>query len=322
MTTMIIDLHTQIWSSVDQLGPEVAARLRQETFANVSLAERDGSPASHEQAMVHVNGSVVIGWRSKRLGAHIPNELIADFVAKAPNRRVGIAGIDPMTDDALDQLETAVGLGLSGVAVSPACQGFHPSNSVAMRIYERCLEMSMPVFVLMPEPLTASTDLAFAQPVHWDEVARSFPELRIVLCQLGHPWIDETLTLLGKHSNIFAEVSGVASRPWQLYNALLSAMTFNVMDKILFGSGFPRDTPAKAIEALYSVNAYSQGTQLPAIPRTQIRSIVERDSLACLGIDAVIETTVSAPTHPPSASSPAAVHDSNEPVGPGGDVPD
>jgi hypothetical protein len=58
-----------------------------------------------------------------------------------------------------------------------------------------------------------------------------------------------------------------------------------VMEKLLFGSGFPFDTPVGAIEALYSVNSYSHGTQLPSVPRSQIRGIVERDSLACLGIE-------------------------------------
>ena len=101
-------------------------------------------------------------------------------------------------------------------------------------------------------------------------------------------WVEETLLLLDKHKNIWADISGVVSRPWQLYNALLSASSFGVMDRLLFGSGFPFETPAKAIESLYSVNAFSQGTQLPAVPRSQIRAVVERDATACLGMDTII----------------------------------
>ncbi|MHC4992376.1 MAG: amidohydrolase family protein [Planctomycetota bacterium] len=282
---MIIDLYTQVWSSFDQLGREIAERFRADR--SQSWSELDGSPPAHEQAMACVDGSVVVGWRSERLGAHIPNELVADFVRRDP-RRVGIAGVDPMRDDVLDQIESALALGLSGIAVSPASQGFHPAHSDAMRIYERCLELSMPVFVCTFDPITASTDLSFARPVLWDEVARSFPDLRLVMCQLGHPWVDETLVLLGKHPRVFAEISGIACRPWQLYNTLLNALSFGVMDKMLFGSGFPRQTPAKAIEALYSINTFSHGTQLPSIPRSHIRGIVERDSLACIGIEAEI----------------------------------
>ena len=60
------------------------------------------------------------------------------------------------------------------------------------------------------------------------------------------------------------------------------------MDKLLFGSAFPFDTPESAIENMYSVNAHSHGTQLPSVPRSQIRGIIERDALACLGLDVEI----------------------------------
>jgi predicted TIM-barrel fold metal-dependent hydrolase len=103
--------------------------------------------------------------------------------------------------------------------------------------------------------------------------------------ELGWPWIDETLAMLLKHPNVHAEISGVVSRPWQLYNALLSAQSLGVLDKLFFGSGFPYESPAKAIENLYSVNVFAHGTQLPAIPRTALRAIAERDVFAVLGID-------------------------------------
>ncbi|MDY7110553.1 MAG: amidohydrolase family protein [Planctomycetota bacterium] len=282
---MIIDLHTHVWMSVDQLGGEVAARLRADRLQH--WGQLDASPPAHERAMSCVDGALVIGFRSDRLEAHIPNEYIADFVAKDPRRRIGAAGIDPLSPDAMDEFDAAIDLGLCAIAVSPACQGFHPAHSAAMRIYERCLETSMPLFVTLNTPLTASSELEFARPVHWDEVARAFPDLPIVISQLGHPWIDETLTLLGKHQNMWADISFVASRPWQLYHALLNALSFSVMDRLLFGSGFPHEMPARAIESLYRVNGFSHGTQLPAVPRAHIRGIVERDAIACLGIEPV-----------------------------------
>ena len=44
-------------------------------------------------------------------------------------------------------------------------------------------------------------------------------------------------------------------------------------------------TPQQAIESLYSVNVSIKGTPLPPIPRARVKEIVERDALACLGID-------------------------------------
>jgi len=268
---MIIDLHTNIWSSVDQLGPDVAERLRNEKAAR--WGQHDATPEAHQAAMDGVDGSAVLGFRSQLLGANVPNELVAEYVSRQPDRRFGIAGIDPMADDAMDQFDVAQNLGLVGVTISPACQGFHPSNSRAMRVYERCIDAGMPIFVGLDHPLTSSSRLDFARPVHWDDVAREFPKLPIVISQLGHPWIDETLLLLSKHPSLYADLSGVVTRPWQLYNALLSASSIDVMGKLLFGSGFPRELPTKAIEALYSVNAFSQGSPLPSVPRSRISGV-------------------------------------------------
>ena len=283
---MIIDVNTRIWTSLDQLGHETAERIRSEKTER--WGQFDASPAAHEKAMTCVDGALVFGYHSVLQGAQIPNELIAEFVGKDRSRRIGIAGIDPMSPDAMDLLDQAVGLGLHGVTISPACQGFHPSHSSAMRIYDRCVELSLPLFVTMSNPLTPDSVLEFGRPLLWDEVARSFPSLRLVLAEIGQPWIDESLLLLGKHQHVYADISGVASRPWQLFNALLNANSYRVMDKLLFGTGFPHDVPEKVIESLYTINSFSQGTQLPSIPRSQIRGIVERDSLACLGIDAEI----------------------------------
>ncbi|MHC5022959.1 MAG: amidohydrolase family protein [Planctomycetota bacterium] len=280
---MIIDVQTHIWSTLDQLGQEMAERIRA-TQADY-WGQFDGSPAAHERSMGCVDAAFVLGFRSELLGARVPNEFIAEYVNKDPARRFGVAGIDPMTPDALDQVEAAVGMGLVAVTVSPACQGFHPTHSAAMRVYERCVELSIPVLVTAGGPSPSSAVLEFARPVLWDEVARSFPELVIVLGHLGHPWIDETLLLVGTHAKLYADLAGVVSRPWQLYNALQHASTFGVMDKILFASGFPYDSPEKAIESLYSVNAFSKGTNLPAISRPLLRGIVERNSLRCLGIE-------------------------------------
>jgi len=280
---MIIDLRTRIWSSLEQFGPEVATHLRQRYAKR--WEQLDGSPASHERAMSCVDAACVLGFRSELLSASIPNELVAEFVAKDPRHRIGVAGIDPMAHGAMHDLEQAIQLGLAGVTVSPAAQGFHPSHSAAMRIYERCAELRMPVIVAHDVPLTRSSILEFARPANFDEVARSFPELRIVIGEFGLINVAEAIALAGKHTNLFIDVSCYAGRPWELYNALLAASATDVMDKLLFGSGFPFDSPAHVIETLYSVNGYSHGTQLPSIPRSQIRSIVERDTLSAIGFD-------------------------------------
>src|SRR5205085_6479434 len=97
-------------------------------------------------------------------------------------------------------------------------------------------------------------------------------------------WVDECVVLLGKHPNVFADISGLLHRPWQAFNTLLTAYQYGVMDKLLFGSDFPYTSAATCIEALYSINQLTLGTNLPSVPRQHLRGIVERDALAILGI--------------------------------------
>ena len=76
-----------------------------------------------------------------------------------------------------------------------------------------------------------------------------------------------------------------------------------ITDKLLFASGWPAETPAKAIETIYSVNGFSHGTQLPSIPRPELRSIVERDLPTVLGMP-IAPSAVPDKTTEPSSTTP------------------
>ncbi len=280
---MIVDCCTRVFNSPEQLGRETADAVRR------SLAQRGGrleaTAASHERATQCVSASLVMGFKSTLLDAGIPNEFVAEVVRGAPTRTAGIAGIDPLAPGALGELERAIELGLVGVSICPSAQGFHPTHSSAMRLYERIEAAGLPLFVGRPGPLVSTGHLEFDRPVGFDEVARLHPSMKIMISELGWPWLDECLAMLVKHQNVHAEISGVVSRPWQLYNVLLNAQALGVLDKLFFGSGFPYEQPAKAIENLYSVNVYAHGTQLPSIPRQALRGIAERDVFSMFALD-------------------------------------
>ncbi|MGH8638778.1 MAG: hypothetical protein ACREUZ_16695, partial [Burkholderiales bacterium] len=74
-------------------------------------------------------------------------------------------------------------------------------------------------------------------------------------------------------------------RPWQFYNALVTAMEYGVFDKLLFATDYPFTTPASTIDALRRVNAMVEGTGLPRIPLDRIEAMINRNSLALLGLD-------------------------------------
>ena len=101
---------------------------------------------------------------------------------------------------------------------------------------------------------------------------------------MGYPWTNRKIVLLANDPYVYAETSRLLAQPWQAYQTLLSAYQFGVMDKLLFGSGFPNDSASHGIEELYGIAHMIHETNLPTIPREQLRGIVERDALGLLGI--------------------------------------
>lgn len=300
---MIVDCHTHIWDAPAQLGTSINDSDRL-TFGSTAGRENELPVATtdrHFDACEHVDVTIVAGFKSRYLGAEIANEQVAAYVRQHPDRLVGFAGIDPSDSKAaVEALGQAHGeLGMVGAAVAPAAQDFHPSDSKAMLVYQTAAELGMPILFHTGIRQCRATKLEFARPLLLDEVAREIPELRLLVAQVGWPWVSETLALLAKHPNVYAEISGILQQPWRAYQMLLEAYQSGVMHKLLFGSGFPFAIAAHCIEAIYDINHICRGTNLPAIPGEELRRMVERNSLDLLGIE-MRRSSVATP--PPSAS--------------------
>ena len=230
--------------------------------------------------------SIVLGFKSRYLRAEIPNRFVSEYVNRFPQKLIGFAGIDPTERSAVDEVRTArEQLRLRGITVSPANQDFHPTDTRAMAVYAEAERLGMPILIHPSGQFTEQSKLEYGRPYLLDEIARTFPKLRIVIAQLGQPWIDETICMLGKHQHVYADMSGLLMRPWQAYNALILVHQHGVIDKLLFGSDFPYTSATECIESLYSTNQFAQGTNLPLVPREALRGIVERDTLALLGLE-------------------------------------
>jgi predicted TIM-barrel fold metal-dependent hydrolase len=293
---MIVDCHTHIWQSPDQLGqmdlgeirhsrPRARAATHPSRSGSNWRTIPSGDPDYHWAQSATVDKSIVLGFKSRYLRAEIPNRYVADYVSKYPQKLIGFAGIDPTEPAAREEVKIAKeDLRLRGITLSPANQDFHPTDSRAMRVYEEAERLGMPILIHPSGQFTEESKLEFGRPYLLDEVARTFPRLRLVIAQLGQPWVDETICMLGKHPNVFADVSGLLSRPWQAYNALVSCYQADVIDKLLFGSDFPYTNAEECIESLYRINQLAQGTNLPVVPREALRGIVERDALQLLGL--------------------------------------
>ena len=283
---MIVDCHTHVWERVDQLGRAAEGGLPPRLPGVRPKPVPAADPDEHYARLGDVDKTIVLGFQSRYLEADVPNDLVAGYVERDPKRLIGFAGIDPTAESAVDDLRVARhDLKLLGLTVSPAGQDFHPADTDAMDVYAEAEKLGMPILFHPGGPMAGRGKLAYGRPHLLDEVARSFPDLRIVVAQLGRPWVDEAVALLSKHPHVYADVSALVGRPWMAYNALVQVYEAGVIGKLLFGSDFPFHDPADAIGGLYSLNQMVQGTHMPVVPREELRGIIERDALALLGLN-------------------------------------
>lgn len=278
---MIVDCNTHVWAAAEQLGAGAVDFFRRQCGRTTVAA----GPSDHALAAECVDRSLVLAFRSAALGAEVPNQFVADYVARNRGKLIGIAAVDPCEHGAAEQAARLLEQGeFRGLTLSPAAQNIHPCDSRAMKIYELAERHAVPVFFWQPAHFRAEGRMEYARPSLLDDVAGEFPNLVMVVSSLGLPWVEECLALLGKRPRVFADLSGLLRRSWQTYNALVLAHQYNVMDKILLASDFPFCSPAEAIQAVYRLHEMVQGTNLPAVPREVLRGVIERDTLSLLGL--------------------------------------
>ncbi len=275
---MTVDLCTRVWTGAQPWGA-----------TSSGPRAGDSSPGAHDSAMHCVDVAAIAGYRCERVGGHIPTERVAAMVNADPDHRVGFAGIDPGAPSAMDDLESAREQGMAAISIAPADQGVRPTDDRSMAVLEWCAARGMPVHVSNPGLMTSQSVLEYARPALFDEAARQLPKLTIVFGDLGRVFLDEALAMAGKHPRVFAEISTVVLRPGMLVHALTHAFERDVLDKLLFASGFPYESPERAIARVYSVNTLAGGPVVASgatiIPRERLRTLVERDSLALIGIE-------------------------------------
>ena len=245
----------------------------------------DAEISAHLAAAETVDACIVLARHSD--SRDLVNGKLSEYVNQHKDRMVGFATVDP-TQDRIDdktlqpQMER---LGLDGFVLYCSQCGFHPSHSRAMRFYDAVQEMGLPiVFHNSSHTWTSQAILEYAQPYLLDEVARTFPSLKIVIGNMGVPFVEQTLTLVAKHENVYADLTIRPGKVWQTYNIVVAAYERGVMEKLLFGSGVPLGNAGECIETLLGFNMLLADTNLPTVPRGSIRNVIERDSLDLLGI--------------------------------------
>jgi len=278
---MIVDVHTHTWKYPGHLD---------EAFVDGIRVARPGVAIDINvefdrfmEAMAPCDRVVCFGLRGLKTGLHVPNDYVAGFVARAPAKLIGFMSLDPNEPGWMEEFERArTSLGLRGVKLGPIYAGFSPTDPKMDPLYEGCSRHGLPILVHVGTSFVRFGPLEWSRPVLIDEVARRFPELRIVMAHLGHPWEGETIAVIRKHPNVFADVSALHYRPWQFYHSMMLAQEYGVLQKLLFGSDYPFSTPAASMEGIRNVNRFCGGSSFPRVSEQAVEDLLHRDTVRLL----------------------------------------
>lgn len=281
---MIIDVHSHAWNFPADFSDDFlhqAGRARPGVKVDISATYEAYRAAAPEDTR-----TFVFGGKAKLSGLWVNDQTVADYVARDPARLIGFLSIDPTQENWQRELQFGhETLGLRGIKLLPMYAGFSPDDPTLEPLWQYAEEHSLPVLLHMGTTFIAQAPLAFTLPRLIEPVALKHPGLKIILAHLGHPYEGECLVTIRKHDNVFADVSALHYRPWQLYNSLMLAQEYGVWHKLLFGTDFPFTTVNASIDGIRKLNDMLEGTNLPRLDVAQIEAMIHRDSLTLLGLD-------------------------------------
>ena len=184
----------------------------------------------------------------------ISNEEVAEAAAENSDMMIAFASIDPHKGimgvrEARELIKTGA---VKGFKFHPTLQGFFPNDRMAYKLYEVIAEHKLPAVFHSGHsgmgtgmPGGGGLRLKYSNPIHLDDVAVDFPDMKIIIAHPSWPWQDEALSVCLHKPNVYIDLSGWS--PKYFPPQLVQYANTQLKTKMLFGSDFPLIHPDRWI---------------------------------------------------------------------------
>jgi uncharacterized protein len=280
---MPIDIHSHVWQYPEHFNDEFrtqARRARAGVEVDLTVSYED-----YRKTCPPDTTTVVFGGKAKLSGLWVDDRFVAEYAQAHRRDTIGFLSVDPTQDGWLGEMRDGhESLGLLGIKLMPMYAGFFPQDERLDPLWRYATRRGLPVLLHTGTTFVSQAPLEHTLPRHLDTVARRFPDVKIILAHLGHPYEGECVATIRKHPNLYADISALHYRPFQFYHSLMLVQEYGVWDKILFGTDYPVTTVNATLAGLRSINDMLEGTKLPRLDMAKIESMIARDTLSLLGI--------------------------------------
>ena len=202
---------------------------------------------------------------------------------------IGTINVLNYTKEDLDQLEEFMRKGLiKGIKLYTGYQHFYPGDKIAEPIYKLCIKYDLPVIFHSGDTLSTCQPTAkvkYSHPLHIDDVATDFPDLKIVIAHLGSPWMIDTAELLYKGPNVYADISGLVVEDQALKGPYEDLARKRIQELMIYSS--PRKLIYGTDWALATMKSYIKFTKSLGISKNNLDCVFSKNAIELFKISPV-----------------------------------
>jgi len=99
------------------------------------------------------------------------------------------------------------------------------------------VDYDVPVMFHSGDTYAPTAKVRYAHPLHIDDVAVDNPEMKIVICHVGNPWIKDCMEVVYKNENVYADFSGLVLGD---FTDRFEKYMKNQLEEMLLYAGEPR----------------------------------------------------------------------------------
>jgi len=135
---------------------------------------------------------------------------------------------------------------IKGIKLYCGYEHYYPSDERYQVVYDMCIEFGCPIMIHTGDVFSQRAKVKYSHPLNIDDIAVDNPELKIVMCHIGNPWITDCQEILYKNKNVYADISGLIVGDFTLsgrtHYANKIKEILNYVDdphRLLYGSDWP-----------------------------------------------------------------------------------
>lgn len=149
---------------------------------------------------------------SYKVNEHRPSTTKVVEAIKGRNNLGVVSGISYLHYDHRDVriISEYLELGyIKGLKFYPGYEPFYPNDIRLKVMYEMAVEYDVPVMFHSGDTYAPTGKVKYSHPLHIDDLAVDYPDLKIVICHIGNPWIKDCMEVVYKNENVYADISGL-----------------------------------------------------------------------------------------------------------------